>query len=162
VADDFLFEPIRAIELRHRIARLLSGPRQADECERAIEDVAVSRLVGRTPAFLRALRLVPRLAKVSATVLVTGETGNGHELLPRASHHLSERRHAPFVAVDCGAIPDQLFENELFGHARGAFTDAHRDQRGQAVLAENGTLFLDEIDSLSLAAQAKLLRFLQD
>jgi two-component system response regulator GlrR len=163
VADDFLFVPIRPLELRHRIARLLSGAcRSGDAFDRALEDIGLARLIGRDPAFVRALRLVPRFAKVSDTVLVTGETGTGKELFARAIHHLSARRHAPFIAVDCGAIPDQLFENEIFGHARGAFTDAHRDQRGQALLADGGTLFLDEIDSLSLTAQSKLLRFLQD
>jgi DNA-binding NtrC family response regulator len=163
VADDFLFVPVRLLELRHRIARLLSGPcRAGNESDRALEDISLSKLIGRNPAFVHALRLLPRFAKVTATVLVTGETGTGKELCARAIHHLSARRHAPFVAVDCGAIPDQLFENEIFGHARGAFTDAHRDQRGQALLAEGGTLFLDEIDSLSLPAQSKLLRFLQD
>ena len=164
IADDFLFAPIRPLELRHRVARILGAPRQDfDEvCERVLDDVGMGKLVGRNPRFVRAIRLVPRFAKANATVLITGETGTGKEVCARALHHLSARRHAPFVPVDCGALPDQLFENELFGHARGAFTDAHRDQKGLVALAEGGTLFLDEIDSLSLPAQAKLLRFLQD
>jgi DNA-binding NtrC family response regulator len=83
-------------------------------------------------------------------------------LSARAIHHLSRRRNFPFIAVDCSAFPDHLFENEMFGHARGAFTDAHRDQRGLIAMAERGTLFLDEVDSLSLPSQAKLLRFLQE
>jgi two-component system response regulator GlrR len=95
-------------------------------------------------------------------VLITGETGTGKDLCARAIHHLSERRSRPFIPVDCGALPDHLFENELFGHARGAFTDAHLDQKGLVALAEGGTLFLDEVDALSHATQTKLLRFLQD
>jgi DNA-binding NtrC family response regulator len=164
VADDFLCSPIRPIELRHRLARLLSGPRQdhRSASDRVIEEIGMTKLVGRNAAFLRAIRLVPRFARATATVLITGETGTGKEVCARAVHHLSARRHAPFVTVDCGALPDQLFENELFGHTRGAFTDAHRDQKGLVALAAGGTLFLDEIDSLSLAAQAKLLRLLQD
>jgi len=164
VADDFLCLPIRPLELRHRIARLLAGPREAyrNECDRLLDEVGMTRLVGRSAAFVRAIRLVPRFARAKATVLITGETGTGKEVCARAVHHLSARRHAPFVTVDCGATPDQLFENELFGHVRGAFTDAHRDQKGLVAVAAGGTLFLDEIDSLSPAAQAKLLRLLQD
>jgi len=95
-------------------------------------------------------------------VLITGETGTGKELFAHAIHSLSDRRNKPFVPLDCGVLPDQLAENELFGHRRGAYTDAHDDQRGLAAMAEGGTLFLDEIDALSLPNQAKLLRFLEE
>jgi DNA-binding NtrC family response regulator len=102
------------------------------------------------------------VARSGAPLLITGETGTGKELCARAVHHLSCRRDFPFIPVDCSAMPDQLFENEVFGHVRGAFTDAHSEQKGLVAMAEKGTLFLDEIDSLSLPAQAKLLRFLQE
>jgi two-component system response regulator GlrR len=164
LTDDFLFAPIRPVELRHRAQRLLTGPRHdlEDARRRLVDEVGFSKLVGKDAAFLRAIRLVPRLARTDATVLITGETGTGKELCAGAIHHLSQRRDAPFIPVDCGAVPDQLFENELFGHARGAFTDAYRDQKGLVALADGGTLFLDEIDTLSPSAQAKLLRFLEE
>jgi transcriptional regulator with GAF, ATPase, and Fis domain len=95
-------------------------------------------------------------------VLIVGETGTGKELCARALHHLSSRRNGPFVPADCPALPDHLLENELFGHVRGAYTDAHQEQKGLVALARGGTLFLDEVDSLSATSQAKLLRFLQD
>lgn len=163
-ADDFLFAPIRPTELCQRVARLLSGPGHDLASVRAqlTDDDALNRLVGRAPAFVSAIRLVPRLARTDATVVITGETGTGKELCAGAIHHLSARRDAPFIPVNCGALPDQLFENELFGHRRGAYTDAHRDQKGLVALAEGGTLFLDEVDTLSPAAQAKLLRFLEE
>jgi DNA-binding NtrC family response regulator len=107
-------------------------------------------------------QIIRRAARTQHTVMITGETGTGKELSARAIHHLSRRRDFPFIAVDCAAFPDHLFENEMFGHARGAFTDAHRDQRGLIAMAEGGTLFLDEINSLSATSQAKLLRFLQE
>jgi len=95
-------------------------------------------------------------------VLIVGETGSGKELFARAIHSLGPRRNFPFVPVDCAAIPELLFESELFGHLRGAFTDASHDRKGLAAVAEGGTLFLDEIDALSLRSQAKLLRFLEE
>ncbi|HSS99404.1 MAG TPA: sigma-54 dependent transcriptional regulator [Terriglobales bacterium] len=95
-------------------------------------------------------------------MLITGETGTGKELFAHAVHSLSRRKNGPFIPVDCSALPEHLAESELFGHCRGAFTDAHSDRKGLAAMAEGGTLFLDEIDSLSATTQAKLLRFLQE
>jgi DNA-binding NtrC family response regulator len=164
IADDFLFPPLREDELRHRVARILDGPRNDLDTvrKRLISEHGLTTLVGREPAFLRSIENLPRFAATDYSVLISGETGTGKELCARAIHHLGKRRNFPFLAVDCGAIPEQLLENELFGHARGAFTDAHRDYRGLVSMAEGGTLFLDEIDALSLASQAKLLRFLQE
>lgn len=119
-------------------------------------------LVGRSETFQRILRKVPRLASSDATVLITGETGTGKELVANAIHVGSHRRNAPFIPVNCGALPEGLVENELFGHARGAYTSASNSGKGLLAEAEGGTLFLDELNSLSLSAQAKLLRFLQN
>jgi two-component system response regulator GlrR len=162
-ADDFTLWPVNALELRHRIARLLGPERIASASvqRQLMNEVGLSQLVGADPQFTRMVEQLPLIAESDAPVLITGETGTGKELCACAIHQLSRRRRAPFIAVDCAAIPDHLFENEIFGHARGAFTDAHRDQRGLALSADGGTLFLDEIDALSLTAQAKLLRFLQ-
>jgi DNA-binding NtrC family response regulator len=125
-------------------------------------DVALAQLVGSDRAFQEVVDAIPLIASSSNPVLILGETGTGKELCARALHHLSSRRRSPFIPVDCGAVPDHLLENELFGHVRGAFTDAHRDQRGLVGMARGGTLFLDEIDSLSPTAQGKLLRLLQE
>jgi DNA-binding NtrC family response regulator len=164
VVDDFIIWPPGEGELRHRIQRLLpSSPNdEASISDRLLTEMTLTKLVGQDPAFLRAVKQVPRFARFDMLVLITGETGTGKELCARAVHHLSERRNHPFIAVDCGAVPDTLFESELFGHVRGAFTDAHRAHKGLIAMCEGGTLLLDEIDALSLAAQAKLLRFLQE
>jgi len=112
---------------------------------------------------LKTLRvLIEKVALYDAPVLIEGETGTGKELAARAIHYGSSRRHRPFVPVNCGALPDSLIESELFGHRRGAFTDARRDQQGLVALAHSGTLFLDEVDALTPKAQVTLLRFLQD
>jgi DNA-binding NtrC family response regulator len=127
-----------------------------------MEDFRKLNLVGRSPAFLSALELIVKFAGCDATVLVHGETGTGKELAARAIHYLSNRRGFPFIPVNCGALPDSLVENELFGHVRGAYTDARESQKGLIADAEGGTLFLDEIEALSARAQIVLLRFLQD
>ena len=163
-ADDFICSPLRKDELRNRVLRLLA--RGSEDCAavggQLETELGFSQLVGRNSAFLQAIGQIPLLGPSDAPVLLLGETGTGKELCARAIHHLSPRRAFPFIPVDCGALPEHLAENELFGHTRGAFTDAHADQKGLAGMAEGGTLFLDEVDALSLAVQAKLLRFLEE
>src|SRR6267378_2175580 len=127
-----------------------------------MEDFAALSLVGHSPVFLEALELTKRFAACDATVLVQGETGTGKEVAARAIHYKGARRNGPFVPVNCGALPDSLVENELFGHVRGAFTDAREARRGLIAEAQEGTLFLDEIEVLTPKAQVALLRFLQD
>jgi len=119
-------------------------------------------IVGRSPAMQRLFELLPRIAESSSTVLLEGPSGTGKELFARAVHHLSPRRNKPFVAVNCGALPDTLLESELFGYKAGAFTDARRDKAGRFALAHKGTLFLDEIGDVSPALQVRLLRVLQE
>jgi DNA-binding NtrC family response regulator len=164
-ADDFVIWPEPQEALRQRILKLLP-PTAEEEVHKVSEvlcrELGMANMVGQDPTFLRVAEMAFASAQTAFPVLVTGETGTGKEMLARAIHFFSGRRNRPFVPVDCAGIPDHLFENELFGHARGAYTDAHTEQRGLATLADGGTLFLDEVDSLSLPAQAKLLRFLQD
>ena len=119
-------------------------------------------LMGESPVFVRALRLIERLGSLDIPVLIEGETGTGKELAARAIHYGGLRRAFPFVPVNCGSFAETLIESELFGHVKGAFTDARVDKPGLVAAAERGTLFLDEVDSLSARAQVALLRFLQD
>lgn len=125
------------------------------------EDADKPPVVAKSPAMLNALEIVKVVAPTTATVLITGETGVGKEIIARRIHALSERWNRNFVAVNCGAIPENLVETTLFGHERGAFTGAYEVHHGLFEQAEGGSLFLDEIDSLPLAAQARLLRVLQ-
>jgi DNA-binding NtrC family response regulator len=162
--DDFLLWPVRPEELNRRIARFL-GPRTGDltDIQTVLAaEIGLGQLVGQDPAFLRVVEQIALFGVNDAPVLFTGETGTGKELCARVTHLLSKRHLGPFIPVDCGALPDHLFENEVFGHVRGAFTDARSDQKGLVSLAQHGTLFLDEIDSLSLPAQSKVLRLLQE
>ena len=119
-------------------------------------------MIGESPSFLSEIKKIPVLAKSDTIVFITGETGTGKELCARAIHYLSPRHRNPFIPVNCGAIPVELVENELFGHEKGAFTGATESRTGLIAEAEGGTVFLDEIDCLPLAAQVKLLRFLQE
>ena len=163
--DDFLTCPLRDIDVFPRIQRLLegrdvTGPTSQDE-EMKVSLHGVG-LVGESEPFLRVIQHILRVADSDATILISGETGTGKELVAQAIHYQSPRWTKPFVPVNCGALPDHLLENELFGHFKGAFTDASSSVKGLVAEAEGGTLFLDEVDTLSAAAQVKLLRFLQD
>jgi len=126
------------------------------------EKLGLKNLVGASPAFISEIKKIPIIAPLDATVLIRGETGTGKEICARAIHYLSLRSNKPFIPVNCGAMPVDLMENELFGHERGAYTNASASQIGLIQECEGGTLFLDEIDCLPLLAQTKLLRFLQD
>lgn len=121
-----------------------------------------SLFIGQSPVFAEVLALIGRLSRCDAPVLIEGETGTGKELAARAIHYSGHRRNAPFLPINCGAIPETLVENELFGHVRGAFTDAREARGGIVGQAEGGTLFLDEIEGLGARGQMALLRFLQD
>lgn len=164
VADDFILGPVREEELQLRATRILGAKCIArDETQhRLAVKMGLAKLIGSHPSFIGAAEQALVFAGSEAAVLITGETGTGKELFAHAIHSFSNRHSGPFIPVDCGTLPEHLAENELFGHRRGAFTDARADQKGLAAMAEGGTLFLDEVDALSLANQAKLLRFLQE
>jgi DNA-binding NtrC family response regulator len=139
--------------LRHEVSRLQR------EVERPYR---FENIIGRSPQMQEVFNLIRRMASSSVNVLITGESGTGKELVARAIHYNSPRAKRPFVPVNCAAIPDALLESELFGHKRGAFTDARSDRAGMFVEADGGTLFLDEIGDLSPALQAKLLRVIAE
>jgi DNA-binding NtrC family response regulator len=161
---DFVAWPCGDDELELRLRHLFqpAASRAVADDQAAAADVAGLNLMGRSPRFQQFLTQLRKVAQCDVPVLIRGETGTGKELAARALHYLGERRNFPFIPVNCGAIPDELVENELFGHEKGAYTDARDPQTGAATQADKGTLFLDEIESLSPKAQAALLRFLQD
>jgi two-component system response regulator GlrR len=162
-AADFLLPPLRASDVLPRLKRQARvNPGTSGLVERLKQDIGLKQIIGESPQFLEKIRCVPRFARCDATVLISGESGTGKELFARAIHYLSTRADRPFVPVNCGALPENLVESEIFGHKRGAFTGAASDQAGLIREAEGGTLFLDEIDTLTPQAQVKLLRLLQD
>ena len=162
-ASDFLLPPLRRSELLPRLMRQARVTCRGDALVQKLkEDIGLKQIIGENPAFLDKVRCVPRFARCDATVLISGESGTGKEIFARAIHYLSPRADRPFIPVNCGALPENLVESEIFGHKRGAFTGAATDQAGLIREAEGGTLFLDEIDCLTPQAQVKLLRFLQD
>ena len=163
-AVDWYAKPIELDELKVVLRRALHVRRIEAEHEpnRASGLKRYHRLVGESEAIRKVFQLVQRVAPTDATVLILGENGTGKELVANAIHQASRRRDGPFVPINCGAIPENLIESELFGHERGAFTDAYRTREGKAELASGGTLFLDEIGELPVHLQVKLLRFLQD
>lgn len=163
--SDFISWPCAEQELGMRIERIQAASEirhlKPDENE-ILKDFADLNLLGRSTAFVKALQRIKRIARCDESVLIEGETGTGKELAARAIHYLGSRRNHPFIPVNCGAIPENLVESELFGHERGAFTDAKSSLPGLIAQAEGGTIFLDEVETLSSKAQAAILRFLQD
>lgn len=174
-AEDYLTKPIDMNRLLQSIHRTLDAeeepatpsaatpahthPRRA---RRAPATATVEAIIGTSPEMVRVRELIEKVAPCEARVLITGENGTGKELVARHLHLSSPRAAAPFVEVNCAAIPSELIESELFGHERGAFTSAIKQRKGKFELADGGTLFMDEIGDMSLAAQAKVLRALQE
>ncbi|NJD08705.1 MAG: sigma-54-dependent Fis family transcriptional regulator [Methylococcaceae bacterium] len=166
-AYDFLEKPFlneilastarRALERRHMVLENRSRRSRMEE-----HDDGAERLLGNSPAMERLRATLAKLAPTPVDVLIQGETGSGKEVVARSLHRLSDRRDRPFVALNCGGLPDNLVESELFGHSQGAFTGAVKARTGRIKYADKGTLFLDEIESMSPVLQVKLLRVLQE
>lgn len=162
-ASDFFIPPLRAVDVFPRLTRLLEQTHGKKLLVETIkEKLGLKQLIGESPAFLAEIKKIPLISKCGASVLIFGETGTGKEVCARAIHYLSPQANKSFVPINCGAIPVELVENELFGHQGGAFTGAKASQQGLIEEANGGALFLDEVDCLPMLAQVKLLRFLHD
>jgi DNA-binding NtrC family response regulator len=165
-ADEFLLAPVDFAELREYLLENFEQRLKRLEVQRLREEISsknsFSDLIGGSDEMRRVYEAIRRVAPGTSTVILRGESGTGKELVAQAIVSLSPRREAPFISVNCAALPENLMESELFGHEKGAFTGAHASRPGQIELADGGTLFLDEIGALGLSLQSKLLRVLQD
>lgn len=165
-ASDYLTKPVKTEEIVRVVERAVREASLRREVSRLRKEVhreySFHHILGKSKAIQAVFDLIRRVADSPTNVLITGESGTGKELVAKAIHYNSDRKDAPFVPVNCAAIPEQLLESELFGHMRGAFTDAKADKRGLFEEAQKGTLFLDEISELPLMLQAKLLRAIQE
>jgi DNA-binding NtrC family response regulator len=165
-AFDYVTKPVLDEEMVMVVERALEAARlrteNADLRAQLANVVGPKRALGRDPQFLKVFETIDAVAPARATVLITGESGTGKSMVARMLHEASGRRDAPFVEMNCGALPEGLVESELFGHAKGAFTGATNARQGRFLAADGGTLFLDEIGAASLALQVKLLRVLQE
>ena len=166
-AYDFLTKPLDIEALTIAIDRAIERRRLGDEVKRLRRRVEENEgrhgeMIGESPAMRDLFRMIERVAATPSSVLITGESGTGKELVARDLHQRSRREANPFVAVNCAALPDSLLESELFGHVKGAFTDAREDKEGLFVQADGGTLLLDEVGDLPMSLQPKLLRVLEE
>ena len=165
-AEDYLTAPVDMNRLLGSLRRIVERDEQPQEPQpqrlRRRQASETSQIIGSSPAIEHVRQLIERVAPSDARVLITGENGTGKELVARWLHEKSARAGAPFVEVNCAAIPSELIESELFGHERGAFTSAIKQRKGKFEQANGGTLFMDEIGDMSLSAQAKVLRALQE
>ncbi len=164
-AFDFFMKPPVIDEVKVVIKRALRMAELEVEnltLQRRIHTESLDGIVGSSPSMEQVYQVIRKVATVAVPVLILGESGTGKELTARAIHRLSDRREKPFVVINCGAIPETLLENELFGHEKGAFTGADSRKKGRIEYAEGGTLLLDEIGELTFSLQVKLLRFLQE
>ena len=161
-AFDFIVKPWENDKLIATLERAVAENRKDDRKANEYTAGPTGMYWGESAAMEEIKKTVEKIGPTDATVLITGENGTGKDLLAREIHNHSERRDGPMVSVDAGAIPETLFESELFGHVKGAFTDAYSDKAGKIELAQGGTLFLDEIGNIPLHLQAKLLRVLQN
>jgi len=164
-ANDFLQKPCKLVDIATVLQRVASNRTLANKT-RALEQrlktaEGTAELIGESAPMVRVKKLISKIAPTDSSVLVLGETGTGKELAARSIHEQSRRDDMPFVAVNCGALPQQLVESELFGHRKGAFTGADTHRKGLIEMANGGTLFLDELGELDKATQVKLLRFLE-
>lgn len=161
-AWDYLTKPFSIEELRNILDKVLSTEITESEHNGSNEKIyRLDQMVSRSPAMLNIFQTIPRIASSPSSVLVTGESGTGKELVAKAIHNSGTRKDKPFVVINCGGIPENLLESELFGHVKGAFTGASHEKKGLFAMAGQGTIFLDEIGELPMMLQAKLLRVTQ-
>ncbi|MFZ1865069.1 MAG: sigma-54 dependent transcriptional regulator [Polyangiales bacterium] len=165
-AYDFINKPVELDTLAHTLDRAIQHRNLREEVKRLTDEVSrskgVGKLIGKSPAMMKVYDLVQRVSTTDSSVLLTGESGTGKELVARALHSESDRADMPFIALNCAAVPANLLESELFGHVRGAFTDAKTSRKGLFERANKGTVLLDEIGEMPLEMQPKLLRVLQE
>jgi DNA-binding NtrC family response regulator len=165
-AFDYILKPFSAEQLRIAVNRGIKQKRLSDENKylrsQLKEAYGFNRIIGKSASLQKVLKLAKKVSKTEANILIQGDSGTGKELVARSIHIHSDRSHRPFVPVDCASLPENLLESELFGHEKGAFTDAHVTRPGIFEYADGGTLFLDEIGELSITLQSKLLRTLQE
>jgi len=162
-AWDYLTKPFRLEEIREVVGKALETRQKSPSLIRDVADriYKLDNMLTKSPVMLKIFQLIPRIASSPSSVLISGESGTGKELAARAIHNLGVRKDRPFVVINCGGIPENLLESELFGHKKGAFTGANREKQGLFAIANRGTIFLDEIGELPMTLQVKLLRVVQ-